>query len=80
MNSATTRVHPEQVLVAKPLSHGSIEDTDRSADEAPAAFADVRSRTARSDAVVVRHVNIKNELSLSGGKCARPYGLPVTRL
>src|SRR6266702_4773241 len=80
MNSATTRVHPEQMLVAKLLPYGSVENTDRSAYEAPAAFTDVRSRTTSSDAVVVRHVNIKNELPLSGRKCARSYSLPVTRL
>lgn len=67
------------MLVAKPLPHGGIEDTDRSADEAPAAFADVRSRAAGSDAVVVRHVDIKNELSLSRSKSAGSYGLPIAR-
>ena len=66
MNSASTRVDPEQVLVAKLLPYGRVEHADRSADEAPAAFADVRARTACSDAIVVRHVDVENELPLNG--------------
>ena len=80
MNSAATRVHPEQVLVAKLLSYGRVEHTDRSADEAPAAFADVRTRTACSDAIVVRHVDVKNELPLNGRERGRPHGLLVPGL
>jgi hypothetical protein len=68
------------MLVSKLLPYRGIEDADRSADEAPAAFADVGARTTGSDTVVVRHVNIKNELSLNGSKSAWSHGLLVPRL
>jgi hypothetical protein len=80
MNSATTRVHPEQMLVPKLLPYGRVEHTDRSADEAPAMFADIRTRTACSDTIVVRHIDVKYELPLNGSKRARPYGFLVPRL
>jgi hypothetical protein len=68
------------MLVAKLLSYGKIEHTDRCADEAPAAFAYVCARTASSDAIVIRHIYIKDELSLNGSKCARSYRLLIPRL
>jgi hypothetical protein len=80
VNSTAPRVHPKQMLVAKLLSYGRIEHTDRCADEAPAAFAYVCARTTSSDAVVIRHIDIKDELSLNGSKCARSHRLLVPRL
>ena len=80
MNSAAPRIHPKEVLVTKLLSYRGIEHTDRCADEAPAAFAYVCARTAGSDAIVIRHINVKHELSLNGSECARSHRLLVPGL
>ena len=67
---------------AKILPQRNIDDLDRHRDETPAPAADRRAGAARSDVVVVGHVDVEDELlgdrSEGGGWPAE--GLAVTRI
>ena len=70
MNATTTGIHPQHVLKAKIIAQDSVDDLSSHGDEGPTPLADLFVSTARSDRIVVCHVDIKDELSkqrLEGG-------------
>ena len=70
MDTATTGVHPQQVLVAVLVPDCRVYDLDGGGDEAPASPADVGAGAAGADGVIVGHVDIEDELALLGGEVA----------
>jgi hypothetical protein len=50
-------------LDAEPTPQRLVEDLDRSANERPAALADLLVRAAGTDLIVVGHIDIEDELA-----------------
>jgi hypothetical protein len=57
-----------------------VKDFDGGGYITPAPLADLLIRTARSDLVVIRHIDIKDQLSSLRDQCTRRQRLPVSRL
>ena len=66
MYSSPSRIDPEQVFESKVLSECPVEHLDGHRHELPALEADVGPGAARSNVVVIRHVDIKDQLLLHG--------------
>jgi hypothetical protein len=77
MDATTARVDPKEMVEAKLIAEGGVEDANGDGNEGPAAFADVGSGTAGADRVIVCHIYVEDELSLERCKGARSDGLLV---
>lgn len=62
VDTTTTRVNPEDVIVAKVLPQGRLQDFDGHGREFPALAADVGLVAACSDVVIVCQVDIEAQL------------------
>jgi hypothetical protein len=62
VGTTTTRVHPHDVLEAKVLSQGRVDDFYGHGHELPALVADIDLVAARSHVVVVCQIDIEAEL------------------
>ena len=70
MCAATARVHPQDVLEAEVLAQRRVDDLDRHRDEAPALVADGGAGAACSHGIVVRQIDVENELFGNGSEGA----------
>ena len=70
MDTATTGVHPQQMLVAVLVPDCRVDDLYGGGDEAPASSADIGARAAGADGVVVGHIDIEDELAFLGCEVA----------
>ena len=64
VDTTPTRVDPEEVFVAKVLTDRLVEDLHCDCNERPTPRANGGIRAARSDGVVICHINIEYELAL----------------
>jgi hypothetical protein len=94
MDTSTTRVYPKKVFVPERFyrelathlkritltSQAVIQDFDRRGDEPPTPLADLLVRAACSNLVIVRHIDIKDQLSPLRLQCSSSKGLPITWL
>lgn len=71
MCTSSPGVHPQQVLEAKVFPQRLVHDLDRHCDECPALVTNLCLLTARSDVVVICHINIKDQLFCNRSECAR---------
>lgn len=81
VSASSTRVDPQDVLEAKVLPQCCVDHLDGHCDKGPAFVADVCALTARSDVVVIRHIDIKDQLFGDRAECTGfAQRLPVTRV
>lgn len=64
MDTSPAGEHPQQMLEAKILPQGGVQDLTGYLHELPALAANVGARAACSDLVVIRHVDIEHHLLL----------------
>ena len=62
VRAAPARVHPQDVLEAEVLAQRRVHHLDGHGDEAPALGADVGAGAARAHLVVVRQIDVEDQL------------------
>ena len=77
MDAPTAGVDPEEMVEAKLIAEGSVEDANCDGYEGPAPVADVGCGTAGADGIIVCHIDVEDELALERDKSARSDGLLV---
>lgn len=70
MRASASRVDPQQMLETKVFSERHVNDLDGHGDKSPALLTDASATATRANLVVVRHVNIKDQLFGNGAKGA----------
>lgn len=71
VSTSSTGVDPHDVLKPKVVPQSYIDYFDRHGDEAPTFVADVRLVAARSNLVIVRQIDVKDQLLRQRPKCRR---------
>ena len=64
VNTATTGIDPQQVLETEILAQADVEHLERHRHQRPALSTDPSLLAARPHVVVIRHIDIKNQLPL----------------
>ena len=69
VGASPTRVHPHDVLEPEIISQGHIDDFDCHCDEGPAFVADVCLIAACPNLVIIRKIDIEDELFGQRSEC-----------
>lgn len=80
VDTTSSGIHPQKVFVPELIAECAIKDAYCSSDELPAAFADIGSGAACTDRVVVRHINVENELAQLRRECSGANSLLISWL